>query len=267
MTGTCNSVGMTSLCLSGGLGPLAPKLGMAVDSLLSARLITASGELLTASPESNPEVFHILAGAGQTLGVVTELRMKTYPLNETLNTVDETVFFASMTFPASRAAEIGDLLSSTKWDENTAVYLMLGSLPEGGGPLFIFSVNYYGSDEDAKRAFKGLYDLKPIAETTSRVPYVQMNGHDGDVGERGGFKHMAGVGLKRVTAEGLKGMVEALENLLAVGDDVGKSCVLLEFLGMGTARKSSVGVYPHKDIDIWWLVSLSFLCLGWLLTV
>ena len=267
MSGTCNTVGMTSLCISGGLGPLSPKLGMAIDSLLSARLITASGELLTVSPESNPEVFHILAGAGQTLGVVTELRMKTYPLNETLNTTDGTVFAASITFPASRAAEIGDLLSTTKWDENTAVYLMLVSPPEGGEPLFIFSVNYYGSDEDAKRELKGLYDLKPITETASRVPYVQMNSHDGDVGEPGGFKHMAGVGLKRVTAEALKGMVEALENLLAVGNDPGKSCVLIEFLGMGAARKSSVGVYPHKDIDIWWLVSLSSMCLEWLLTV
>lgn len=258
---------MTSLCLGGGLGPLTPKLGMAIDSLLSARLITASGELLTVSPESNPEVFHILAGAGQTLGIVTEIQMKTYPLNETLNTVDETVFSASVTFPSSRAAEIGDFLSSTKWDENTAVYLMLLSPPKGGGPLFIFSVNYYGSDEDAKRALKGLYDLKPIAETASRVPYVQR-GQDEAVGERGGFKRMAGVGLKRVNAEGLKGMVEALENLLAVGDDLGKSCVLLEFLGLGAARKSSVGVYPHRDIDIWWLVvSLSFMRLEWLLTM
>jgi hypothetical protein len=251
MSGTCNTVGMTSLYLGGGLGPLAPKLGMAIDSLLSARLITASGELLTVSPESNPEVFHILAGAGQTLGVVTEMQIKTYPLNETLNTTDETVFFASMTFPASRIAEVANFLSSAKWDENTAVYLLLVSPPEGGAPLFIFTVNYYGNDEDAKRVLKGLYDLKPIAETAKRVPYVRMNDHSEGSGERGEFKRMTGVGLKRVNVEGLKGMVEALENLLSAGGDLGKSCVLLEFLGMGVARKSSVGVYPHRDIDIW----------------
>ncbi|KAG0638342.1 hypothetical protein HOY80DRAFT_1016451 [Tuber brumale] len=251
MSGTCNTVGMTSLYLGGGLGPLAPKLGMAIDSLLSARLITASGELLTVSPESNPEVFHILAGAGQTLGVVTEMQIKTYPLNETLNTTDETVFWASMTFPASQIVEIAGLLSSAKWDENTAVYFLLVSPPEGGAPLFIFSVNYYGSDEDAKRALKGLYDLKPITETAKRVPYVRMNDHGEGSDERGEFKRMIGVGLKRVNIEGVKGMVEALENLVAVGGDLGKSCVLIEFLGMGVARKSSVGVYPHRDIDIW----------------
>ncbi|PWW75916.1 FAD-binding domain-containing protein [Tuber magnatum] len=251
MSGTCNTVGMTSLYLGGGFGPLAPKLGMAIDSLLSARLITASGEILTVSPESNPEVFHILASAGQTLGVVTEMRIKTYPVNETLNTADETVFFTSLTFPTSRAVEITNLLSSAKWDENTAVYLMLVSPPEAGAPLFIFSVNYYGSDEDAKRVLKGLYDLKPIAEATKRVPYAQMNDNNNDSGERGEFKRMIGVGLKRMSVEGMEGMVEALENLLAVGDDLGKSYVLFELLGMDVARKSSVGVYPHRDIDIW----------------
>ncbi|CUS09217.1 unnamed protein product [Tuber aestivum] len=251
LSGTCNTVGVTSLYLSGGLGPLTPKLGMAIDSLLSARLITASGELLTVSPESNPEVFHVLAGAGQTLGVVTEMQIKTHPLNETLNTADETVFFASITFPASRVAEITDLLSSTKWDENTAVYLMLLSPPEGGAPLFVFSISYYGSDEDAKRILKGLYDLKPIAETAKRVPYVRMNDGGEGFGERGEFKRMMGVGLKRMSVEGMKGMVEAYENLLAVGGDLGKCGVLFELLGMDVARKSSIGVYAHRDIDIW----------------
>ncbi|RPA99611.1 FAD-binding domain-containing protein [Choiromyces venosus 120613-1] len=252
VSGACNSVGLTSLYCGGGLGPLVPKLGMAIDSLISARLVTASGELLTLSADSNPEIFHMLAGAGQTLGVVTHMQIKTYPLNQTVNSSDGTVFFASFTFPPTKAAEVADLLNTAKWDENTAVYMLVMAEGETHTPQFVFSANYFGSDEDAKRALAKLYALKPITKRSERVPYTRMNHHNDGFGKCRGFKRMIGTGLKQVSAEGLKGMVEALENLIAEGaGDLNRSCVIFELLGMDTARRSSVGVYPHRDIDIW----------------
>ncbi|KAL8690415.1 MAG: hypothetical protein Q9224_004412 [Gallowayella concinna] len=51
-------------------------LGISSDHVLSARVVTAHGETLLASPSSNPELFWaIRGGGGGTYGVITELEL------------------------------------------------------------------------------------------------------------------------------------------------------------------------------------------------
>ena len=45
--------------------------GLACDNLLSADVVTANGELLVASAETNPDLFWAIRGGGGNYGVVT----------------------------------------------------------------------------------------------------------------------------------------------------------------------------------------------------
>ncbi len=62
--GRCPSVGVSGLTLGGGWGFSCRHLGMTCDSLVSTDLVTASGEIVTASETENPDLFWAVRGAG-----------------------------------------------------------------------------------------------------------------------------------------------------------------------------------------------------------
>lgn len=72
--GTCPGVGVAGLTLGGGIGPNAPWAGLTADRLRKAVMVTADGDLVTASATENPDLFWALRGAGGgNFGVVTDL--------------------------------------------------------------------------------------------------------------------------------------------------------------------------------------------------
>lgn len=78
--GTVSTVGIAGYTLGGGTGYLARKHGLAVDNLLSAEVITASGSLLRVNEIENQDLFWAIRGGGGNFGIVTSLE---YRLHET----------------------------------------------------------------------------------------------------------------------------------------------------------------------------------------
>lgn len=71
--GTCLSVGLGGLVLGGGVGYHTRWGGLTTDHLTSTTMITASGEIVTASASENPDLFWALrGGTGGTFGVNTD---------------------------------------------------------------------------------------------------------------------------------------------------------------------------------------------------
>lgn len=78
--GINSTTGVAGLTLGGGFGWLSRKHGMTVDSLVSAEVVTASGELLTASEQENADLFWGIRGGGGNFGIVTAFEFDAYPL-------------------------------------------------------------------------------------------------------------------------------------------------------------------------------------------
>ncbi|HET8834746.1 MAG TPA: FAD-dependent oxidoreductase, partial [Gemmatimonadales bacterium] len=55
--GVNSTTGIAGLTLGGGFGWLSRRLGLTIDNLLSAEVVTAEGEILRASARENPDLF------------------------------------------------------------------------------------------------------------------------------------------------------------------------------------------------------------------
>ncbi|MBW8485847.1 FAD-binding oxidoreductase [Actinomadura parmotrematis] len=78
--GSVSKVGVPGFTLGTGLGWLGRSHGLAGDNLLGATVVTAEGETLDVGPDSHPDLYWALRGGGGGLGVLTELRMRLFPL-------------------------------------------------------------------------------------------------------------------------------------------------------------------------------------------
>lgn len=78
--GDTGTVGIGGITLGGGVGYLARKYGLTIDSLLAADVVTAEGQIRRVDAETNPDLFWALRGGGGNFGVVTRFKYQLQPV-------------------------------------------------------------------------------------------------------------------------------------------------------------------------------------------
>ncbi|KAI1388176.1 FAD-binding domain-containing protein [Hypoxylon trugodes] len=189
-TGTVNSVGFIPSTVGGGITLLAPLVGFGSDNIVSARMVTAKGEIIAISDDENPELLYAIKGAGQYFGVITSLTVKIHPIS-ILGTPDGTVWSGTLVFDLSKAA--------IQVKQNTTrSYCLAGVLPAPPtlDPIIMVAIIHLGSKADADIAFKPLLDLEPIAvPASSEVPFGKVNAAFQAFESKGGLKKWLAIGL------------------------------------------------------------------------
>ncbi|MDT5351197.1 MAG: hypothetical protein QOH91_4484 [Mycobacterium sp.] len=98
-TGTCPSVGSAGHALGGGMGANSRHAGLLCDQLTSASVVLPSGQAVTASAASNPDLFWALrGGGGGNFGVTTSLTFNTFPTKD--------VDVVNLNFPPQSFAQV-----------------------------------------------------------------------------------------------------------------------------------------------------------------
>jgi FAD/FMN-containing dehydrogenase len=78
-TGINSTTGIAGLTIGGGFGWLSRSYGLTIDNLLSADVVTAGGEVVTASESNHSDLFWGIRGGGGNFGIVTSFE---YQLHE-----------------------------------------------------------------------------------------------------------------------------------------------------------------------------------------
>src|SRR5919107_2205618 len=163
--GVVSVTGIAGLTLGGGLGWLNGKYGLACDNLLSADLVTADGQLLTASDEENEDLFWGIRGGGGNFGVVTSFKYQLHPVGPVLG--------GGLRYSAAQAHDFLRFyheFASTCPDElSTAA--SLGSAPDGSVVVGV-AVCYCGPLETGERVLHPLRTFgSPLENSIQPMSY------------------------------------------------------------------------------------------------
>jgi len=143
-TGNVSGTGLSGLTLGGGLGWLMGKYGLTIDNLLSVDLVTAGGQVLTASATEHPDLFWGVRGGGGNFGIVTSFEFQLHPVGP--------VLAGKVVYPVTKAREVLRFYreySSATPDALTA-YAAFMTTP-GGLPVVEINLCYSGPLEEGER--------------------------------------------------------------------------------------------------------------------
>jgi FAD/FMN-containing dehydrogenase len=174
LSGTSASVSVAGYTLGGGAGWISRAYGYAADSLVSAELVTADGEVVTASADEHPDLFWAIRGGSGNFGVATSLEFRLHPTGS--------VYAGMVMFAPDRAAEAFAAYRDWAPDEpdesNTAVVVAqmppAPQIPEPvrGRRVLMLRAFYLGTADEGERLLAPLRDaageplLDGMRETT-----------------------------------------------------------------------------------------------------
>lgn len=174
--GINSTTGVAGLTLGGGFGWLSRKLGLSIDNLITADVVTASGEVMKASEAENPDLFWAIRGGGGNFGVVTSFEFR-------LHRVGPEVLSGLIVYPLDAARDIlhfyRDFVVNTP--EEFVCWFVLRKAPPApfvpvewhGKEILALAVCYSGSIEEGERVAAPLRNFhKPLADLVAPHPFT-----------------------------------------------------------------------------------------------
>jgi FAD/FMN-containing dehydrogenase len=167
--GVVSTTGIAGLTLGGGLGWLMGKHGLSCDNLLSADIVTADGQFLTANAEQHTDLFWGLRGGGGNFGVVTSFEYRVHPVGP--------VLAGMLLYPLAKAKAVLRFYrdyARTCPDGLTAFAALMTS-PEGA-PVVAVVVGYIGDLAEGETLMAPLRKFgAPLVDTIAPMSYVALN--------------------------------------------------------------------------------------------
>ncbi|GAB2564117.1 FAD-binding oxidoreductase [Spirosoma aerophilum] len=166
--GTVSHTGIAGLTLGGGLGWLMGKHGLACDNLLSVDIVTATGELLTASETENEDLFWAVRGGGGNFGIVTRFTYQLHP-------VGPMILAGMVLYPMDQAKAVLRFYRTfaRSTPDELMIFAVLMNTPDGL-PVVALLAGWFGPIAEGEQFLRPLRNFgTPLADLISEVPYLQ----------------------------------------------------------------------------------------------
>ena len=206
--GTVSHTGVGGLTLGGGFGRVARRFGLALDNVRGVEIVTASGEILRADAEENPELYWGTRGGGGNFGVVTAFDFNLHPMQRQ-------VLGGNILFPLSQAKQVLSFYSDYEATAPDELYLSgaIASNSDFSGVSGVgFIICYSGPPEKADKILRELRSAgKPMIDTVKPMDYVALQ-RSGDGDEKRAIGSYTKTGfVKRIEPALIEAIVGGLE--------------------------------------------------------
>ncbi len=247
--GVNSDTGIAGLTLGGGIGRLGRKYGLACDNLLSADVVLADGQTMTASATENPDLFWAIRGGGGNFGIVTAF-------NYRLHSVGPRILGGLLLYDFARAREIlrhyRDFSGGAP-DEVSADAVFLTTLE--GQRLLAISACFVGSTEDGQRALRPLREFgPPLQDLIAPVSYTVLQASADPLFARGRRYYWKAHFLKDISDAAIDALTDGYASAasplsLAVLQQVGGAIARVG--GDATAYSNREAAYDCFPVAVW----------------
>ncbi len=176
--GIISHTGIGGLTLGGGLGHLMRKLGLTVDNLLAADVVTADGDRIHVDERTEPDLLWGLRGGGGNFGIATALEYRLHPIGPM-------VLGGPIVWPLADAPEVLRFVDDFAREAPDDLGITIGArlappmpiLPaeQYGKPVIMLLLVWAGDPGEGRAAIAPLLQLgRPIAELVRPGPYVAI---------------------------------------------------------------------------------------------
>ncbi|MDQ2940251.1 MAG: FAD-binding oxidoreductase, partial [Actinomycetota bacterium] len=246
--GRVTTTGVGGFTTGGGYGWTSSKYGLTCDNLISAEVVTADGEVLTASADENADLFWGIEGGACNFGVVTNFEFKLHPLGPM-------VFAGLAAWPVERAPEVirawRDYVDDAPDELSTGMVILTGP-PEDfvpdhmkGQPIVGLAGMYVGDADDGAAAFQPLKDLEPDMDLIGPMPYTAFQGLL-DPGNQPGFRnYWRGEYLTELSDEAIETHVERAREPLSPFNQI----IIFRIGQAVKAVGDEDSAFSHRDAD------------------
>jgi FAD/FMN-containing dehydrogenase len=170
-TGTCPSVGAAGHALGGGLGAHSRYAGLMSDALRSATVVLPGGQAVTASANSQPDLFWGLrGGGGGNFGVTTSLTFATFPAGE--------VDVVNLDFPPQSFAQV--LVGWQNWlrtADRSCWALADAAVDPMGMHCRILATSPAGSGAGVASAITSAVGIQPSGTESHTLNYLDLTNY------------------------------------------------------------------------------------------
>ena len=242
-TGTCNCVSVLGAGLGVGVGRGTGPYGLGSDQLLRVNLVDAAGSEVLVTPESDPDLWWALGGAGPNFGVVTSAVYRSYPVADKGS---NTAWTGLLVYdPAAQLEAVVAAIDALVLEPEMQLDFYF---TEGHLAVLPF---YLGSEADGRGKFASLLDLGPMSDGTGVMPYDVWNAAGDVFCQRGGRKPAYSANVRKLDPAAWRRAWDAYEAFYAANPEANQTTVLTECYS--TAKSVEIGgegqsAYPWRDV-------------------
>ena len=195
--GNGNTVGVIPYFINGGTSIYTPLIGYACENIVSARIITATGDVVEASEDTNPDLLWGIRGAGQFFGLVIEMKVRTYPL--TMISPDGTRQLGTYIFTPDKAQAVCEAMTRIAEDKHrvhAGHFMIVNAPPDFKQQVLLLAPQFFASAEEMTKFFQPLVDLGPVQHMQMASNFENHSDQLEFMRAKGDFKKSSQIGVE-----------------------------------------------------------------------